>query len=49
MRGGPSLNNISGWSEVKPLIDYGKKGKFNMRGVKLFLDGGSNKKKKGSH
>lgn len=39
MRAGPSLDDISGWDEIKPLIDYGKKAKFNMRGVKLFMDG----------
>ncbi|KAF9652242.1 hypothetical protein BDM02DRAFT_234555 [Thelephora ganbajun] len=39
MRAGPSLNDIDGWNEIKPLIDYGRNGKFNMRGVKLFMDG----------
>ena len=39
MRAGPSLDNISGWNEIKPLIDYGKHGKFNVQSVKLFLDG----------
>jgi len=39
MRAGPSLNDISGWNDIKPLIDYGKNGRFNVRSVKLFFDG----------
>jgi len=39
MRAGPSLNDISGWNDIKPLVDYGKNGRFNVRSVKLFLDG----------
>ena len=41
MRAGPPFNDINGWNEIKPLIDYGKNGKLNMRGVKLFMDGKS--------
>ena len=39
MRAGPLLDDIDKWDEIKPLIDYGKNGRFNMRSVKLFLDG----------
>ena len=39
MRAGPSLDDIGKWDEIKPLIDYGKNGRFNMRSVKLFMDG----------
>lgn len=39
MRAGPSLDDTSGWNEIKPLIDYGRNGRFNVRGVKLFMDG----------
>jgi len=39
MRAGPALDDIDKWDEIKPLIDYGKNGKFNMRSVKLFMDG----------
>jgi len=39
MRAGPSLDDISGWNEIKPLVDYGKNGKLNVRSVKLFMDG----------
>ena len=39
MRGGPLLEDIGKWDEIKPLIDYGKNGRFNMRSVKLFMDG----------
>lgn len=40
MRAGPSLDDVNAWNEIKPLIDYGKNGRFNVRGVKLFMDGG---------
>lgn len=39
MRAGPQLDDIVGWNEIKPLIDYGKNGRLNVRGVKLFMDG----------
>lgn len=39
MRAGPTLDDIGKWDEIKPLIDYGKNGRFNMRSVKLFMDG----------
>lgn len=39
MRAGPSLDDIGSWNNIKPLVDYGKNGRFNVRSVKLFLDG----------
>jgi len=39
MRAGPPLDDIDKWDEIKPLIDYGRNGRFNMRSVKLFMDG----------
>lgn len=39
MRAGPSLDDINGWNKIEPLVDYGRNGRFNVRGVKLFLDG----------
>lgn len=41
MRAGPSLDDIDKWDEIKPLVNYGKSGRFNMRSVKLFMDGTS--------
>lgn len=39
MRAGPSLDDIEGWNEIKPLVDYGENGRLNVRSVKLFMDG----------
>lgn len=39
MRAGPSLDDINGWNKIEPLVDYGKDGRFNVRSVKLFMDG----------
>ena len=44
MRAGPLLEDIGKWDEIKPLIDYGKNGRFNMRSVKLFMDGNFEKR-----
>lgn len=39
MRAGPSLDDVEGWKDIRPLIDYGENGKLNVRSVKLFMDG----------
>lgn len=39
MRGGPPLDDISKWNEIKPLVNYGENERLNMRSVKLFMDG----------
>ena len=44
MRAGPPLDDIGKWDGVKPLIDYGKNGRFNMRSVKMFMDGKDEKR-----
>jgi hypothetical protein len=39
MRAGPPADDISEWDKIKPLINYGENERFNVQGVKLFMDG----------